>query len=67
MDLDNFMKELISKNPGQAEFHQVVKEISLKLVPFINQNPKYEKACILERMVEPDRTIIFRVVWECFW
>jgi glutamate dehydrogenase (NADP+) len=64
MDLDNFMKELISKNPGQTEFHQAVKEISLKLVPFINQNPKYEKACILERMVEPDRTIIFRVVWE---
>lgn len=64
MDIDNFMKEVISNNPGQAEFHQAVKEISTKLVPFINQNPKYEKARILERMVEPDRTIIFRVVWE---
>lgn len=64
MDLDNFMKEVISNNPGQAEYHQAVKEISTKLVPFINQNPKYEKARILERMVEPDRTIVFRVVWE---
>lgn len=64
MELDTFMEEVISKNPGQGEFHQAVKEIAINLIPFINQNPKYEKALILERMVEPDRTIIFRVTWE---
>lgn len=64
MDLDAFMEDIIAKNPGENEFHQAVKEIALKLVPFINENPKYEEAKILERMVEPDRTIIFRVLWE---
>lgn len=64
MKLDTFMEEVITKNPGQPEFHQAVKEIALNLIPFINEHPKYEEARILERMVEPDRTIIFRVVWE---
>lgn len=64
MDLDSFMKGLIRRNPGQNEFHQAVKEVAEKVIPFINSNPKYEKARILERMVEPDRIIIFRVVWE---
>lgn len=64
MDLDSFMKGLIRRNPGQSDFHQAVKEVAEKVIPFINANPKYEKARILERMVEPDRIIIFRVVWE---
>ena len=64
MNLDSFMDEVVAKNPGQKEFHQAVKEIAINIIPFINENPKYEEACILERMVEPDRTIIFRVCWE---
>lgn len=64
MKLDTFMDEVIAKTPGEIEFHQAVKEIAIKLIPFINKNPQYEEARILERMIEPDRTIIFRVTWE---
>ena len=64
MNLEAFMDDIVTKNPGQNEFHQAVREIAENLVPFINQNPKYEQAKILERMCEPDRTIIFRVLWE---
>lgn len=64
MELNAFMDDIIKKNPGQQEFHQAVREIAINLIPFINNNPQYEEARILERMAEPDRTIIFRVVWE---
>ena len=64
MELDAFMEDVITKNPGQMEFHQAVREIAENLIPFINENPQYEEAKILERMCEPDRTIIFRVLWE---
>lgn len=64
MELDTFMDEVIKKNPGETEFHQAVREFAFNLIPFINNNPQYNEARILERMVEPDRTIIFRVSWE---
>ena len=64
MELDTFMDEVVRKNPGETEFHQAVKEIAVNLIPFINKNPQYEEACILERMIEPDRIIIFSVCWE---
>jgi len=64
MKLDTFMDEVVRKNPGETEFHQAVKEIAVNLIPFINKNPQYEEACILERMTEPDRIIIFSVCWE---
>lgn len=64
MKLDTFMDEVVTKNPGETEFHQAVKEIALNLIPFINKNSQYEEARILERMIEPDRTIVFRVTWE---
>ncbi len=60
---EEFMKRVIEKNPGEAEFHQAVREVVESLAPFIEKNPKYEKAKILERMVEPERVIIFRVPW----
>lgn len=58
-----FMAGVVSKNPGELEFHQAVQEVAESIMPFIEQHPKYEKAKILERMVEPERTIIFRVPW----
>jgi len=64
LKLDNFMKGLIRRNPGQPEFHEAVREVAQSVIPFINEHPKYRQACILERMTEPDRTIIFRVCWE---
>ncbi len=59
-----FMKGLQKRNPGQPEFHQAVKEFAETVMPFIQENPRYQKAQILERLTEPDRVIIYRVVWQ---
>jgi glutamate dehydrogenase (NADP+) len=61
--IEEFMKKVIARNPGETEFHQAVHEVVESLVPFIGANPKYAKAKILDRMVEPERVIIFRVPW----
>ncbi len=58
------MEGLIRRNPGEQEFHQAVYEVAKSVVPFINENTKYVRSRILERMTEPDRVIIFRVCWE---
>jgi glutamate dehydrogenase/leucine dehydrogenase len=58
-----FMAKVIAKNPGEIEFHQAVEEVVSTLVPFIEENPKYKEAKILERCVEPERVILFRVPW----
>jgi len=60
---EEFMARLVAKNPGEPEFHQAVQEVVETLTPFIEKNPKYEKAKVLERMVEPERVIMFRVPW----
>jgi glutamate dehydrogenase/leucine dehydrogenase len=52
-----------ARNPGENEFHQAVQEVAESLIPFIEENPKYKHAKILERIAEPERTIIFRVPW----
>jgi glutamate dehydrogenase (NADP+) len=58
-----FMAKIIAKNPGEKEFHQAVQEVAESLIPFIEENPKYKTAKILERIAEPERVIIFRVPW----
>ncbi|MFA5795303.1 MAG: NADP-specific glutamate dehydrogenase [Candidatus Brocadiia bacterium] len=58
-----FMGRLIAKNPGEKEFHQAVFEVASSLMPFIEKNPKYKRAKILERIAEPERVIMFRVPW----
>ncbi|MEG2658284.1 MAG: Glu/Leu/Phe/Val dehydrogenase dimerization domain-containing protein, partial [Clostridiales bacterium] len=63
MELKLFMDDLKAKNPNEPEFHQAVEEVAATLIPFINENPKYEKAKILERLAEPERVIMFRVPW----
>lgn len=62
-EVQKFMEWVISRNPGEKEFHQAVQEVAESLIPFINENPKYKKAKILERIVEPERVIMFRVPW----
>ncbi len=62
-DVETFMEKVKQKNPGEKEFHQAVQEVVESLMPYIKKYPKYEKAKILERMVEPERTIMFRVPW----
>lgn len=61
--LKDFMKNVIEKNPGEIEFHQAVMEVVEAVMPYIEKYPQYEKYKILERMVEPERVIIFRVPW----
>ena len=63
VEVNDFMTKIIAKNPGEGEFHQAVKEVAESLMGFINENPKYKTAKILERMAEPERVIIFRVPW----
>ncbi len=52
-----------AKDPGEREFHQAVMEVMASIQPVIDRNPEYRSAKILERLVEPERTILFRVPW----
>lgn len=58
-----FFENLVNRHPAQPEFHQAVKEVVESLVPCLERHPEYIEAKILERIVEPDRIIIFRVPW----
>ena len=58
-----FMDKVKARDPDQPEFHQAVHEVVSSLMPFIQKNPKYQKHMILDRIVEPERVIIFRVPW----
>ncbi len=60
---EEFMAKVIAKNPGEKEFHQAVAEVVESLGVFIAKNPKYSQHKILERMIEPERVIMFRVPW----
>ena len=61
--VDNIMAEVKAKNQAQPEFHQAVHEVVESLEPVIAQHPEYKEAKILERLIEPERTIMFRVPW----
>ena len=61
--VQDFMTKVIAKNPGEVEFHQAVQEVVESVLPFVEENPKYKNAKLLERMVEPERVIMFRVPW----
>jgi len=58
-----FIDYVESKNPNEPEFMQAVHEVAETVIPFIESNSKYQNKMLLERMVEPERTIIFRVPW----
>jgi len=58
-----FMDELKAKNPAEPEFHQAVHEVVESLWPVLDKRPEYRTAKILERIVEPERVIMFRVPW----
>lgn len=63
-DIDGFMDSVIARNPHETEFHQAVFEFVETVMPFYLDSRKYRDANILERMTEPERAIVFRVVWE---
>jgi len=61
--LKRFMNGVKKRNPGELEFHQAVSEVAATIFPYIADKPIYHKMQILERMVEPDRVVMFRVPW----
>jgi glutamate dehydrogenase (NADP+) len=61
--VDSFMDLVKAKNGHEAEFLQAVEEVAEAVIPFMEANTKYKDAALLERMVEPERTLMFRVPW----
>lgn len=59
----SFVEAVAKKNPNEPEFMQAVKEVAETVIPFIEENKKYQNQMLLERMVEPERVIMFRVTW----
>ena len=63
VEIDAFMEKVKASNGNETEFLQAVHEVAEAVIPVIEQTPKYKKARILDRMVEPERTLMFRVPW----
>ncbi len=63
-DVSALMADVKAKNPGEAEFHQAVQEVVESLALVLDQHPEYRKAKIIERIIEPERVIMFRVPWQ---
>jgi glutamate dehydrogenase (NADP+) len=61
--IDTYMDSVRAKNPNEPEFLQAVEEVAETVIPFVEENPKYKSAKILERLAEPERVILFRVPW----
>ena len=62
-EIEQFMNSVRSKNSHETEFLQAVQEVAEAVIPFMEENPKYKTFKILDRIVEPERTILFRVPW----
>ena len=58
-----FMSQLQARNPGEPEFHQAVREVAASVELALQRNPRYVDAAIFERIVEPERVVMFRVPW----
>lgn len=61
--IDAFITKVEAANPNEPEFKQAVQEVAESVIPFIENNPKYQGKSLLERIVEPERTIMFRIPW----
>ncbi len=59
----SLMAEVKAKHPAQPEFHQAVEEVAESLSLVLDRHPEYRSAKVLERIIEPERVIIFRVPW----
>src|SRR2546430_1717074 len=62
--ISNLLAEVKAKNPGEPEFHQAVQEVVESLALVLDRHPEYRAAKILERIIEPERVIMFRVPWR---
>ena len=63
MDLERIMNDLEKKHPGEVEYLQAVREVLESLEDVVNQNPQFEAAGIIDRLIEPDRVLTFKVPW----
>jgi glutamate dehydrogenase (NADP+) len=63
MNLEKIMSDLEKKNPGEVEFLQAVREVLESIQEVYNENPHFESANIIERIIEPDRVLMFKVSW----
>src|SRR3954469_872175 len=63
-DVSALMAEVKAKNPGEPEFHQAVQEVVESPTLVLEQHPEYRKAKVIERIIEPERVIMFRVPWQ---
>jgi glutamate dehydrogenase (NADP+) len=61
--MKGILKLIKDRDPGEREFHQAVEEVIESVLPVLDRNPQYRKEAVLERIVEPERIIIFRVPW----
>ena len=61
--VDHVMETVIARNPGETEFHQAVREVAESVAPVIAKNPQLAKMRVMERLIEPERQIMFRVPW----
>lgn len=61
--LESFLAHVQQRDPHQSEFAQAVREVMTTLWPFLEENPRYRQLSLLERLVEPERVIQFRVTW----
>jgi glutamate dehydrogenase (NADP+) len=61
--MEDILKSVMARDPHEKEFHQAVKEVMETIQPVLERNPEYRQAAILERIMEPERVIMFRVPW----
>ena len=64
LSLDSILELIKFRNPEQKEFHQAVHEVMETIVPFIKDHKKYQNTGLIERLIEPERSVLFRVPWE---
>ena len=63
MDVDKILQGLETRHPGEIEYHQAVREVLESIVDVYNQNPHFESVNLIERLIEPDRVLSFKVPW----
>ncbi len=63
MNVDKIMHDLMQKHPGEKEYHQAVREVLESIEEVYNENPQFESAGIIERLIEPRRVLMFKVPW----
>ncbi len=63
MNVDTIMNDLVKKHPGEVEYHQAVREVLESIEEVYNENPHFRSANIVDRIIEPDRVMVFKVPW----